>query len=73
MMIEIKEITKYLPEGWETAARETGALLRSRKIETAEDLLELNLLHLHRRGIVWDNGRDIKFCNRAGNWQTSGI
>jgi len=49
-MKEIKEITKYLPEGWEAAARETGALLRSRKIKTAEDLLELNLLHLTEGG-----------------------
>jgi len=49
-MKEIKEITKYLPEGWESAMRETGALKRGRKIKTAEDLLELNLLHLTEGG-----------------------
>jgi len=49
-MKEIKELTKYLPEGWEAMARETGALLRGRKIKTAEDLLELNLLHLTEGG-----------------------
>jgi len=49
-MNEIKEITKYLPAGWEKAAQETGALLRGRKIKTAEDLLELNLLHLTEGG-----------------------
>ena len=43
-------MTKYLPEGWETAARETGALTRGRKIKTAGDLLELNLLHLTEGG-----------------------
>jgi len=46
----IEEIRKYLPEGWESAARETGALIRSRKIKSAEELLELNLLHLTEGG-----------------------
>jgi hypothetical protein len=44
-MDELNKLTKYLPEGWEGAARETGALERGRKIKTAEDLLELILLH----------------------------
>ena len=48
--MEIKEITKYLPEGWEAASQATGAFLRSRKIKSAEDLLELNLLHLTEGG-----------------------
>jgi len=48
--MEIKEITKYLPTGWEAAARERGAMLRGRKIKSAEDLLELNLLHLTEGG-----------------------
>ena len=45
-MKKIREITRYLPEGWERAARETGALMRGRKIKTAGALLELNLLPL---------------------------
>jgi len=48
--MEIKEIVKYLPKGWEAAAQETRALLRGRKIKSAEDLLELNLLHLTEGG-----------------------
>jgi len=46
----LQELTKYLPTGWEAQARETGALLRGRKIKTAEELLELNLLHLTEGG-----------------------
>jgi len=46
----IKEIEKYLPEGWKASAREKGALVRGRKIKTAEELLELNLLHLTEGG-----------------------
>lgn len=34
-----------MPKGWEEAARTTGALRRSRKISTAEELLRLNLLY----------------------------
>jgi len=45
MKNNLSELTKYLPEGWEAAARETGAFKRGRKIKTAEDLLELILLH----------------------------
>lgn len=43
---EIKNITKILPDGWEEAARQTGAFCRSRKIKNPEELLKLNLLYL---------------------------
>jgi len=43
---EIKKIAKYLPEGWESAARTEGALVRAREIKTASELLEVNLLYL---------------------------
>jgi len=49
-MKKANDLVKYLPEGWESAARETGALIRGRKIKTAEDLLELNLLHITEGG-----------------------
>lgn len=40
----------YLPSGWEEAARTEGALQRGRKIKTAEELLDLNLLYLSENG-----------------------
>lgn len=43
---EWKEIEKYLPEGWEKAAKETKALCRGKEIKTASDLLALNLMYL---------------------------
>jgi len=43
-------ILRYLPEGWEEAAKREGALQRSRKIKTAEDLLYLVLLYLTGAG-----------------------
>lgn len=43
-------ILRYLPEGWEEAAKSEGALQRSRKIKTAEDLLYLVLLYLTGAG-----------------------
>jgi len=49
-MRKLTELTKYLPEGWESAARETGAFKRGKKIKTVEDLLELNLLYLTEGG-----------------------
>jgi hypothetical protein len=41
-----KILLKFLPEGWEAKATELGALLRRRKIESAETLLRLLLIHL---------------------------
>jgi hypothetical protein len=43
--MEIEELTRILPEGWEEKAKELGAITRSRKIKTATDLLSLVLLH----------------------------
>ena len=43
-------VLEYLPEGWEEAAKSEGALQRSRKIKTAEDLLYLVLLYLTGAG-----------------------
>ena len=39
-----------MPEGWEKAAKETGALTRSRNITTAEELLALNMLYITNEG-----------------------
>jgi hypothetical protein len=39
-------LLKFLPKGWEDRASETGALVRKRKIESAETLLRLLLIHL---------------------------
>lgn len=46
----LEDITKYLPEGWREATKETGALLRAREIKTADELLELNMLYLTAAG-----------------------
>lgn len=46
MRNEIRKIAKYLPEGWEKAAREQGALTRGREIKTASELLEIIMLYL---------------------------
>lgn len=46
MKSEWEVVKKYLPEGWEAEARETGALVRSREIKSADDLLTLNLLYV---------------------------
>lgn len=45
-----EKIISLMPAGWEDKARELGALTRSRKIQTASDLLKLNLLHLTSGG-----------------------
>lgn len=39
-------VCQFLPEGWEQAARETGALRRTRGIKDAETLLRVLLVHL---------------------------
>jgi hypothetical protein len=44
------QLTEHLPEGWEAAARTEGALLRSRNVKTAEELLRLCLLYLSEAG-----------------------
>lgn len=41
----MKEIYQMLPKGWKEAAQEQKALLRSRNIETPEELLRLNFLY----------------------------
>lgn len=38
-------IYEMMPAGWKEAAKETGALVRSRNIKTAEELLRLNFLY----------------------------
>ena len=42
---EWEELRSFLPEGWEEAARETGAICRTRKVSSAEELLRVELLH----------------------------
>jgi hypothetical protein len=39
-------VCQFLPEGWQTAARVTGALRRTRGIKDAETLLRVLLVHL---------------------------
>lgn len=39
-------VCRYLPNGWQDAARETGALRRNRGIAGPEELLRLLLIHL---------------------------
>lgn len=39
-------VRKFLPQGWEEQARLTGALRRTRRIQSAEALLRILLLHL---------------------------
>lgn len=39
-------LLRFLPEGWEAKATELGALVRRRKIESAQALLRLLLVHL---------------------------
>jgi hypothetical protein len=46
----MREIIEYLPKGWEEKARETGAITRSRNIQTAEELLALNMLYITNEG-----------------------
>ena len=41
----MKEIEKYLPEGWREQAFLKKAHIRGRAIKTVEELLSLNLLH----------------------------
>lgn len=50
MKESIKDIEKYLPEGWEEKSKELKALSRGRQIKTAEELLALNLLYLTMGG-----------------------
>lgn len=44
-MENIKKIYEIMPEGWKEAAEEKKALIRSRNIKTAEELLRLNFLY----------------------------
>jgi len=47
----MKEIIKYLPEGWEEKAKELGAMEReSGVIRTAEQLMRLNMLYITNEG-----------------------
>ena len=48
----MKEIIEYLPEWWEKAAKETGALQRTREIKNAEELLALNMLYISNDGSI---------------------
>jgi hypothetical protein len=43
---QFEELLKLMPDGWREMAKETGALLRARKIQTAEELLRLIFLYL---------------------------
>ena len=39
-------LKRFLPDGWERKATELGALVRKRKIESADTLLRVLLIHL---------------------------
>ena len=39
-------LTKFLPDNWQHKAKELGALIRRRKIDNAENLLRVLLIHL---------------------------
>ena len=41
-----EQVLRLLPEGWESKAKELGALQRARKIKTPEELLRLILLYI---------------------------
>ena len=43
---DFEYLVKLLPEGWQAKARELGALRRCRKVESAEVLLRVLLIHL---------------------------
>lgn len=43
---EWEVLTSYLPQGWEEKAKATGAIRRSRKVSSAGELLQVELLHL---------------------------
>ena len=38
-------LTKFFPKGWETQAKALGALVRQRKIKSANDLMRILLIH----------------------------
>jgi len=57
----IEKITELLPEGWREKARETGAITRSRKIKTPEELLRLNLLYQTSGGSFGKTSAMLKF------------
>jgi hypothetical protein len=64
-MERIKGIEKHLPEGWKEAAREKKALVRGRTIKTAEQLLELNLLHLTEGGSFGITAAYLNFATKT--------
>jgi len=43
---QFEELLKLMPDGWKAKAKELGALRRSRKIKTPEELLRLIFLYL---------------------------
>ncbi|MFH1884813.1 MAG: IS4 family transposase [Planctomycetota bacterium] len=49
-VVAVKEdwdvLLKFLPQGWEQKAGETGAIVRKRKIDSPETILRLLLIHL---------------------------
>ena len=47
-MENIKEMLEYMPEGYEIAARSSGAMERAREIKSARDLLMLCLVYLYK-------------------------
>jgi len=64
-MEKLKEIVKYLPAGWQEQAREQKALVRGRTIKTAEQLLELNLLHLTEGGSFGVTASYLNFATKT--------
>jgi hypothetical protein len=57
----METMLSYLPAGWKEAARTEGALQRSRKIKTPEDLLNLILLYLSEKGSFYSAAILMKF------------
>lgn len=75
-------LRSFLPDGWEDAARKSGAICRTRKVNSAEELLRVELLHfgeglsLKETSIVAKEGKisDIssvalyKRARKSGEW-----
>ena len=60
---KIEKIIELLPSEWESKAKETGALSRSRKIKNAGVIKAKSLVSNERR-VVWKNKCDVKINRR---------
>jgi len=58
-------LTQFFPVGWEDKAKELGALIRKRNVNSASDLLKLLMLHIADNNSLFETAKKAKLMNIA--------